>query len=65
MDAWVIWPGHGSEWLTDCHWEGDYIIGQAWDDSGSGSALMPDDYRGEGVTLNVPRSYVLRTVEQP
>jgi hypothetical protein len=56
----VIDPGHGSVWLDNVRYEGDYVIGEAWDDSARGSALMPDDYSGEPITLNFPRSLILR-----
>jgi len=64
MKALVIDPGHGSLWLDDAYWDGDRIVGTAWDDSGRGSALLPDDYSGEPLTMNFPRSCVLR-IEEP
>jgi hypothetical protein len=63
MKALVIEPGHGSTWLHDAHYEGVYVVGEAWDDSGVGSALMPDDFRGEPMTLSFPRRFILKVEE--
>jgi hypothetical protein len=66
MNVLVIEPGHGSLWLMDAtyHDEGRWVEGWTWDDSGIGSALMPDDFRGEKVVLGFPTSYILK-VETP
>jgi hypothetical protein len=56
----VIEPGHGSVWLEDAHYEGGSVVGTAWDNGQRGSALMPDDYIGEEITLTFPRSLILR-----
>lgn len=63
MDVQVIEPGHGSTWLSDARFEGEFVAGEAWDDSSVGSGLMPDDFRGEPVTLAFPRRLILRTRE--
>lgn len=64
MNAWVIEPGHGSLWLSDCEWvwtdDGWYIQGEAWDDGEVGSPYLPEDYMGEAVLMNFPASLVLR-----
>ena len=65
MRAWVIEPGHGSDWLLDAYWEGDRIVGRTLDENGVGSGLMPDDFRGEWITVTYPRNLVLRTVDDP
>jgi hypothetical protein len=62
MRVLVIEPGHGSTWLDDARYEGEFVVGEAWDDGGVGSSLMPDDYMGEPVTLTFPRS-LIRKVE--
>lgn len=59
-DVLVIEPGHGSTWLHNAQFVDDYVVGEAWDDSGVGSSLMPDDYRGQPVVLSFPRHYVLK-----
>lgn len=63
MNVLCIEPGHGSVWLMDARYEGDFVVGTAWDDSSIGSALMPDDFRGEPVILNFPRSLILKVEE--
>lgn len=63
MDVLVIEPGHGSTWLSNAHYEGQWVVGEAWDDSGVGSALMPDDFRGEVMTLAMPRRFILKVSE--
>ena len=65
MNVLVIVPGHGSEWLMDAHYEGDWVVGEAWDDGGVGSPFMPDDYRGEPVTMNYPRNFILKVEDKP
>lgn len=60
MDVLVIEPGHGSVWLRDAHYEGVFVVGEAWDDSSVGSGLMPDDFRGESVILTYPRRFILK-----
>ena len=65
LDVLVIEPGHGSVWLMDSHYVGDKVTGWAWDDSGRGSAFMPDDYRGEKVILTYPRRFILKIEEKP
>ena len=66
MNAWVIEPGHGSLWLSNCEWveteEGRYIVGTTWDDTGVGHPNMPEDWTGERILMNFPESLVLRTV---
>ena len=62
MNVWVIEPGHGSVWLTDAKYvdDGRVVEGRAWDNSSSGSSLMPDDYSGEWVTLAFPVNLILK-----
>ena len=55
-------PAFGSLWLTNARIEGVYVVGEAWDDSGIGSALMPDDFRGEPETMNFPAGCVAKWV---
>ena len=62
MRVLVIEPGHGSVWLDDAEYEGDLVIGGVWDDNDIGSVLLPDDYRGQKVTLTYPRSYILKVM---
>ena len=64
-DVLVIVPGHGSEWLSNAYVKDGYVIGEAWDDNGVGSALMPDDWRGEPSIENFPLSCVLRWAASP
>lgn len=50
-------PYVGSVWLANAYYTtgGDgrqYVVGEAWDDSGVGSPLLPEDWRGEPVTMN-------------
>ena len=54
MDVLINHPQFGSIWLSDAKIEGKYVIGEAWDATGVGSPLLPDDYRGEFVTMNFP-----------
>ena len=62
-------PGFGSTWLSNAYLvageNGDYVVGEAWDDSGVGSPYMPDDYRGEPVPMNFPLSCVLKVEGGP
>jgi hypothetical protein len=62
--ALVIEPGHGSVWLNDAAYVDDGLVieGWTWDDSGVGSALMPDDFGGEQITLAFPVN-LIRKVE--
>jgi hypothetical protein len=62
MNVLVTHPYVGSVWLMNARYDGEWVVGEASDDSGVGSALMPDDFRGESVTLNFPRSCI-RKVE--
>lgn len=62
MNALVIEPGHGSLWLMDAEYNEDgSVTGWTWDDTGTGSPLMPDDYGGERLTLTFPANLILRT----
>lgn len=66
MDALVINPGHGSMWLSNIYYvtadDGEqYIVGEVWDDGDVGSPYLPDDYRGEPVTMNFPVSCMTKT----
>lgn len=60
FDALCIEPGHGSVWLSDVRFEKGNVVGQAWDRFMVGSAYMPDDYRGEWVTLRFPARFILK-----
>jgi len=60
VNAWVIEPGHGSVWLMDAEYDGEYVHGWVWDDSDAGSGYMPDGYMGQRVTMTYPRSLILR-----
>ena len=68
MNVLIIWPGHGSEWLTDAVFvdrfgspnpRGRFVQGSAWDYDGGWN--MPDDYRGQYVPITVPRRWILKT----
>jgi len=65
MRALVIEPGHGSTWLYDAKYVDDGLVieGKAWDDGGVGSALMPDDYMGEEITLAFPVNLIRKVVD--
>lgn len=67
MRALVIEPGHGSLWLDDARYVegGAFIEGKAWDDGDRGSALMPDDYMGEEVTLTFPVNLIVKIEGSP
>lgn len=67
MDALVIQPGHGSEWLTDAvivdrfgkpNPRGRFVQGSAWEYDGGWN--MPDDYRGQAIRIIVPRKWILK-----
>lgn len=63
MDALVNHPHVGSVWLSDCvivHGDDgkEYVVGEAWDESDVGSPYLPDDYRGEPVTMNFPATCI-------
>jgi hypothetical protein len=53
-------PLFGSLWLDKAHIDGDRVVGEAWDDSGRGSALLPDDYRGQPETMNFPLGCIVK-----
>ena len=59
-DILIHHPAVGSVWLSNCHIEGDYVVGDAWDDSDVGSSYLPDDYQGEPVTMNFPISCICK-----
>jgi hypothetical protein len=50
--------GIGSVWLINPEIKDGYIIGDTWDDSNVNGYNMPDDYRGEFVTMNFPISSI-------
>lgn len=56
FDALVIYPGHGSLWLSDVRLRDGFIEGETWDDTGIGHPYYPDDWRGESCTMNFPLS---------
>jgi hypothetical protein len=67
MNVLVIEPGHGSLWLTDATYvdrfgksnpRGRYVCGRGWEYDGGWN--MPDDYRGQYITLTYPRRWVLK-----
>ena len=61
MKVLCIEPGHGSVWLLDAiYHDDDTVSGIAWDDTSVGSPFMPDDYRGEPVTMTFPRNLVIK-----
>jgi hypothetical protein len=68
-DVLCIEPGHGSVWLSnaeDIEIDGEpFVRGYAWDSSGAGSSLMPDDYLGEYEMMTFPRNFILRDGAQP
>jgi hypothetical protein len=64
MRVLVIEPGNGSVWLNNAEYNGDFVVGEAWDDSQRGSPLLPDDYFGEPLTMNFPRSLILRVEDE-
>lgn len=59
-DVLVRHPYVGSLWLSNAVVEDGYVIGETWDDSGRGSALLPDDYRGEPMTMNFPAGCIVK-----
>jgi hypothetical protein len=62
MNVLVNHPYFGSVWLGRAYYDGDYVVGDAWDDSDVGRPNMPEDYRGQPVTLNFPKMCI-RKVE--
>lgn len=57
MNVLVIEPGHGSTWLTSAvfvdrfgkpNQRGRFVSG------------MPDDYRGQSISLTYPRKFILK-----
>ncbi len=48
-------PAFGSLWLENARLEGDSVVGDAWDDSHAG---VPEDYKGEYVPMNFPKSCI-------
>ena len=57
MNVLINHPHVGSVWLSDAYYTaGDdgrqYVVGDVWDDSDVGSSMLPDDYRGQPVTMN-------------
>lgn len=64
-DVLIRHPYIGSEWMTVLEETTDprgrpWLILEAWDDSDSGSSMMPDGYQGQPVTVNFPRSCVAK-----
>ena len=59
-DVLVRHPYFGSLWLRNAVVKDGYVVGEAWDDSGIGSALLPDDYRGQPETMNFPVGCIVK-----
>ena len=51
-------PQFGTVYLDNAYLvktpKGDYVVGEAWDDSDVGGYNLPDDYTGQLVTMNFP-----------
>ena len=67
MNVLVIWPGNGSEWLSDAVYvdrfgkpnpKGRFVCGSSWYYDGGWN--MPDDYQGQYEALTVPRKWILK-----
>jgi len=68
LDILITHPYVGSVWLSNCAIVHDddgvgYVVGEAWDESEVGSPYLPDDYRGEPVTMNFPTTCI-RKIEK-
>lgn len=50
----ITHPSFGSLYLYGAYVANGRVVGDVWDTSGSGSPLLPDDYRGEYLTMNFP-----------
>ena len=70
MDALVIEPGHGSQWLTNAVYvdrygkpnpRGRFVTGSAWEYDGGWN--MPDDYQGQSVPYTTYRKFILKVEE--
>ena len=64
MQILINHPCFGSVWLSNAKIEGDYVIGDAWDDSDVGSPYLPDDYMGQPMTMSFPISCIRKKEEQ-
>lgn len=53
-DVTIRHPMFGTLHMSNAYVQDGYVIGEVWDDSERGSALLPDDYRGEPTTMNFP-----------
>jgi len=58
IEALIIHPSVGSIWLSNCEIKNGCIVGDVWNDSGRNSNLLPEDYRGEYMTMNFPISCI-------
>ena len=63
MNVLINHPKFGSIWLSDATIEGNYVTGEAWDDTERGSPYLSDDYMGEYVTMNFPIGCIRKTEE--
>lgn len=64
VDSLICHPLIGSVWMRDCTIDGDTIVGSVFDDGKCGSSYMPEDYRGEFVTMNFPVSCIRKQEER-
>ena len=58
MNVLITHPAFGSIWLENAEYQGNYVVGDAWDNGDVGSSYMPCDYRGEYSTMNFPRTCI-------
>lgn len=61
-DALVRHPHVGTVWLNNAKVVGEFVEGEVWDDSMSGSAYMPDDFMGEPVVMHFKATCVVKWV---
>lgn len=54
----ITYPGFGTLYMHIEKVLDGYVEGLVWDDSGSGSSYLPDDYRGQYEYMNFPISYI-------
>ena len=54
IDVLIRHPQFGSMWLTGAHFDGEFVVGDSWDDSDVGSPYMPADYIGQPALMNFP-----------
>ena len=55
-------PSYGSQWIVDCKFDAENVVGVVYDDGLIGNPYMPDDYQGEWVGFWERKTAVRKSV---